>query len=97
MTNLIRLQTREARKKLPPRAEPYWLELRRGLHIGYRKRKDGSSWLLREFNPRAGKDGRGGYVKRRVGAADDAGNSDGESVLSWDEASTKARNIDRPT
>jgi integrase len=97
MTNLIRLQTREARKKLPPRAEPYWLELRRGLHIGYRKGEAGGSWVLREFKARAGKDGAGGYVKRRLGAADDDGHSDGAAVLSWDEATAKARDTDRPT
>lgn len=28
----VRLQTRDARRQLAPRKEPYWKELRRGLH-----------------------------------------------------------------
>jgi hypothetical protein len=30
----VRLQTRDARRQLAPRKEPYWKELRRGLHVG---------------------------------------------------------------
>jgi hypothetical protein len=33
----VRLQTRDARRQLAPRKEPYWKELRRGLHVGYYK------------------------------------------------------------
>jgi integrase len=79
------------------RDKPYFHELRRGLAIGYRKGTDGGSWLLREFNPKAGKDGRGGYVQRRLGVADDELPADGASVLSWQEATNVALGRERPT
>jgi integrase len=88
---LYRLQTREARKKLEPRDQPYYVELRRGLALGYRKGRDGGSWLLREHR------GAALYSKRRLGAADDSTPSDGATVLSWDEAQHKALGADRPT
>ena len=93
----LRLQTRDARKKLAPRDKPYFLELRRGLALGYRRGSEGGSWLLREFNPRAGKNGRGGYVQHRLGAADDDVPADGTVILSWSDAQTKALGVDRPT
>jgi integrase len=93
----VRLHTRDARKKLAPRDKPYWQEHRRGLHIGYRRGTEGGSWLMREFNSRAGKDLRGGYVQRRLGIADDTVASDGVSVLSWEDAQRKASGGDRPT
>jgi integrase len=96
-TASIRLSTREARKKIAPRDKPYFHELRRGLAVGYRKGTDGGSWLLREFNPKAGKDGRGGYVQRRLGVADDELPADGVSVLSWQEATSIALGRERPT
>lgn len=88
---LYRLQTREARKKLEPRDHPYYVELRRGLALGYRKGSEGGSWLLREHR------GKDKYLKRRLGAADDIATSDGASVLSWDEAQRLALGADRPT
>ncbi len=97
MATALRLHTREARKKLPVRSDPYWHELRRGLHLGYRHGASGGSWLLREFNARAGKDGQGGYVKRRLGAADDVLSADGMHVLSWTDACATALGTDRPT
>ncbi len=89
-TALLRLHTREARKKLAQRDKPYFHELRRGLALGYRRGTDGGSWLLREF--------RGGrYVQRRLGAADDETPADGVSVLSWGEAQGRALGVERPT
>jgi integrase len=90
MSTALRLHTREARKKLAPRDAPYYHELRRGLHLGYRRGTDGGSWLLREFR-------NGRYVKRRLGAADDATPSDGIAVLDWQEAQQQALGTDRPT
>jgi len=48
MSTALRLQTREARKKLSQRSEPYWLEISRGRYIGYRRGATGGFWLLRE-------------------------------------------------
>ena len=97
VTALIRLTTREARKKLPARDKPYFHELRRGLALGYRKGSAGGSWLLREFKPNAGQDSRGAYVQRRLGVADDELAADGVSVLSWEHATSLALGEERPT
>ena len=43
-----RLQTREARLKLPHRHEPYWYEVERGRSLGYHTGVHGGSWRLRE-------------------------------------------------
>jgi len=92
MATALRLQTREARKKLAIRDKPYFFEVRRGLAIGYRRGLTGGSWLLREFSG-------GQYVQRRLGAADDDANApaDGINVLSWSEALKLASTPDRPT
>jgi len=86
----FRLQTREARSNLELAREPYWHEVRRGLHLGYYKGVLGGSWLLRER--RAGR-----YFKRDLGTADDAVEADGVSVLSWTQALKIALGDDRPT
>jgi hypothetical protein len=93
MSTALRLQTREARKKLPRRSEPYWLEISRGRYIGYRRGATGGFWLLREHCQGMGK--KGAYIKRRLGPADDDGAGDG--VLSWDDARKQAEGEDRPT
>ena len=85
-----RLQTREQRKKLDPQPEPYFVEVRRGLAIGYRRKREGGSWLLREYR-------NGGYAKRRLGAADDVVPADGATVLSWQDALSMALTDERPT
>src|SRR6266404_2924522 len=71
-----RLQTREARLKLAPRAEPYWYEIERGRAIGYYRGSSGGSWWLREFAD-------GAYRKRTLGRADDKNDADGDRVLSF--------------
>ena len=86
----VRLQTREARRKLPAAHEPYWHELRRGLHLGYRRGKRGGIWYLKEvLNDRR--------VMRRLGVADDGMDADGTSVLSWADVLKLAIDTDRPT
>jgi integrase len=85
-----RLQTRDARRKLPVEHEPFWHEVRRGLHLGYRKGLGGGVWWLREY--------RGGrYAKRRLGIADDEINADGTTVLSWSDALNQLFEEERPT
>jgi integrase len=85
-----RLQTRDSRKKLVPTHEPYWHELRRGLHLGYRKGRRGGIWHLKEVrNDRR--------VTRRLGLADDEVDADGKSVLSWNDVLKIAIGAERPT
>jgi integrase len=99
VTALIRLSTREARKKLPrridrkSRIEPYFIEHRHGVAIGFRPGTGPGTagrWLLREF--------RGGrYVKRILGTADDLVPADGVNVLSWEDVQRIAGGENRPT
>lgn len=99
MATARQLSTREQRKKLPARHEPYNVEIRRGLHLGYYRGRGskGGSWILREFkaDARAPKGGR--FVKRRLGVADDVAQSDGVAVLTWFEALKLAAGEERPT
>src|SRR6266446_2438056 len=87
---ILRLSTREQRKKLAPRDSPYWIELQRGLRLGYRKGTEAGVWVLREFRE-------GRYVRRRLGIADDSTPADGQTVLSWQDAQRLAIGSDRPT
>ena len=86
----VRLQTREARRALRQAKEPYWHELRRGLHIGYYKGSRVGTWLLREY--RSGK-----RPKRRLGIADDEVPADGVTVFSWPQVLMAALGEERPT
>ena len=93
----MRLQTREARRKLAPREEPYWLELRRGLYVGYRRGTAGSSWCVREFKSDVDRRRGGRYIKRRLGLTDDELPANGTTVLTWEDATRLALAEDRPT
>ena len=49
-----KLDTRNARDKLKPRARPYFRALTPGVHLGYRRRRKGSKdkggmWLVRRY------------------------------------------------
>jgi integrase len=96
-TTIRELSTRDQRKKLAPRDKPYFVDIERGLAIGYRKGSDGGSWLLREFKPDASHKWGGKYVQRRLGTADDTVPADGVSVLAWGDALAAAQSADRPT
>ena len=75
----LRLQTRDARAKLTPRAEPYWYDIERGRAIGYYGGSRCGSWWLREFSD-------GAYRKRTIGRADDRNDADGDRILSFSDA-----------
>jgi hypothetical protein len=77
-----RLETREARLRLPRRDEPYWRLIHEGLHLGYRKRARGGVWVVRIY-----KDGK--YSKCNLGRADDLEKPNGETVLSFKQASAR--------
>src|SRR5262249_56131044 len=59
------LDSREARRKLAPRGEPYYRSVERGVHLGYRRRANAAgTWLIRHFNGAA-------YRADRLPLADD--------------------------
>jgi hypothetical protein len=79
------LATRSARLRLPARSKPYWRVLEQGLHIGYRRRATGGTWIARRRNER------GIYREAKLGLADDLQDTNGESVLDFSQAQRVAR------
>jgi integrase len=79
------LETRGARLKLKPRAEPYWRGVERGTHLGYRRleTKDGT-WLIRRYTG-------AGYRFTGIGTADDYSDADGVNCLTYNQATERAR------
>ncbi len=77
----IRIDTAEARVRLPLSAnrEPYWVTITPGTALGYYKGERDQCWFVRQ---RAG----AGYMKQRIGTADDHIKADGEVVLSHAQA-----------
>ena len=79
-----KLDTREARKKIPARHEPYWRLIHEGMHLGYRKGPRGGAWIARQFIE-------GKYQKKALGMADDVSNADGTDLLSYRQAQDAAQ------
>lgn len=76
MQKTVRLDTREQRKRLPSRHDPYYVDVAKGVAIGYRKGVTAATWSLRRYNGSR-------YHKREIGHADDDQPADGVRVLSW--------------
>jgi integrase len=71
------LDSRQARRKLTPRGEPYYRSVERGVHLGYRRRANAAgTWLLRSYRD-------GAYRADRLGIADDLSDADGATVLTY--------------
>src|SRR5712691_5806620 len=87
-----KLETRAARDRLPPRANPYWRTIvPKQLHLGYRRRRKGEPgwWIARRYlGIDAG--GAGRYASETLGLADDFQDADGERVLSFGQAQAVA-------
>lgn len=82
------LATRAARLRLPPRGRPYWRALDEGLHLGYRKNRDGGKWVVRRYV------GNQRYVIETLeGVPDDKADADGHTVLSFSQAQAVARRL----
>jgi integrase len=81
--------TREARRRLKGRPEPYWMPIDRGLSLGYRKSTEGGSWVMRRYiapvDPKRG----GRHTETRIGTADDSRDADGVDVLAFGQAQRK--------
>jgi integrase len=76
------LDTREARRKLKLRHEPYWRLIDAGLHLGYRKGPRGGIWLARLARG-------GAYKKKALGSANDILDADADTVLDFSQAQKK--------
>ncbi|WP_070154106.1 tyrosine-type recombinase/integrase [Sphingobium phenoxybenzoativorans] len=82
-----RLENRTARLKLPVRAEPYWVLISEGFHLGYYRGKKLAKWVVRYRPP-----GRaGGYEKGTLGEPDDYSDADDVDVLNYGQAQDHAR------
>ncbi len=79
------LSTRSARLRLAVGPKPYWRMLEQGLHLGYRRRATGGTWIARR------RDDGGIYQEEKLGLADDLQDSNGESVLDFSQAQRAAR------
>jgi integrase len=80
------LETRAARLRLVARRKPYWRVLETGLHLGYRRTKQGGgSWVARRFI------GEGRYSETKIGTADDLQDADGVALHSFKQAQDHAR------
>lgn len=82
-----KLDTPSARAKLAKRAEPYWAPLTPGHAIGYRRGKNGGTWIARLYRP--AKEPPMRYLS--LAAADDTMAADGDGVLTFAQAQAKAR------
>src|SRR5947208_13201263 len=79
------LATRSARLRLAPNIKPYWRMLEQGLHLGYRRRATGGSWIARR------RDESGSYHEEKLGRADDLQDADAATVLDFSQAQRAAR------
>jgi integrase len=82
----VRLQDRASRSRLPVSPDIYWRTINEGCHLGYYRGERGGKWVVRYRKAGAGK----GYVKIRIGEADDVRDADDDGVLDWKQAQAKA-------
>ena len=79
------LATRSARLRLPVQTKPYWRVIEQGLHLGYRRRATGGTWIARR------RDEHGIYREIKIGLADDLQDADGDCILDFSQAQRAAR------
>jgi len=79
-----RLDSREARSKLPRRDQPYYRNIIPGLYLGYRKGKRGGIWSGRKWTGEK-------YEKWPIGLADDVVAADDVDVFSFIQADNRIR------
>lgn len=73
------IETREARRRLKVRKEPYWRHVHAGLAVGYYRGTKSGSWYVRRMV-------NGSRTTQRIGKADDYADANGLDVLSYDDA-----------
>jgi integrase len=79
------LGTRSARLRLPVHTKPYWRVIEQGLHLGYRRRVTGGTWIARR------RDEHGIYRETKIGLADDLQDANGDGILDFSQAQRAAR------
>lgn len=82
-----RLETRNARLRLPRQKEPHWQQVSPGCHLGYYKGEQAGTWIARWRPPSHA----GGYRKNRLGVADDVRDANGFDVLGFAQTQERAR------
>src|SRR5262245_53446235 len=78
------LATRSARLRLASGGK-HWRMLEQGLHLGYRRRATGGTWIARR------RDEKGTYREEKLGLADDVQDADDQSILDFTQAQRSAR------
>ncbi len=81
------LDSKEARRRLAPRAKPHFRAIERGLHLGYRRLATGAAgpWVARHYL------GDQRYEEEAIGHADDLSDADGVVILNYWQAVEVAR------
>src|SRR5262245_60576135 len=79
------LATRSARLRLAVASKPYWRVIEQGLHLGYRRRATGGSWIARRRNDE------GVYRETKLGLADDLQDANGDTIVDFSQAQQFAR------
>jgi integrase len=82
-----KLDSRAAREKLAPSGKPYYRSVDLGLHVGYRKGRNGGRWVLRRYV------GDERYIVETIATADDFSDADGVDILNFYQAQARAREI----
>jgi integrase len=86
------LEHRSNRLKLPVQRKPHaFTTIAPGVALGYRRCKSAGRWVVRSA------DGRGSNWQKAFAIADDFEDADGEHVLSWWEATERAKVLARGT
>src|SRR5262245_17613963 len=83
------LETRAARLRLAVKRKPYFITVAPGISLGYRRCQGPGRWLVRCA------DGKGGAWTKGFALADDREDADGENVLTFWAAQTRARELVR--
>jgi integrase len=82
------LQSGEARRRLKVQGKPHYRSLEEGLHLGYRRLRSGAGkWVLRRYV------GEQAYAVETIALADDLSDANGATVLSFDQAQARAREL----
>jgi integrase len=81
------LETRSARGRLKPSPKPYYRTIDSGLHLGYRKGRNGGRWVVRWYL------GAQDYKTDTIANADDIADADGVAILSFAQAQAVAREM----